>query len=423
MSPSAPALAGKRVLVTGGTGFVGSRLVERLVLAENARARVLVHRPASAARVARLPIEMIAGDVLRSADVERAVAGCEMVFHCAYGTSPDQAQQRRVNVEGTRNVLEACRRAKVTRVIHFSTLMVYGVSADGDLDESAPRRYFGNAYADSKLDAEKLVFDYARRYRLPAVVLQPTAVYGPFALQWTIHVLQKLQTGRVILIDGGDGLRNAVYIDDLVNAALLGAVREEAVGEAFLISGAVPVTWREFYRAFEAMLGLNDRLVDLPAAEAAALYRQAKKKRSALAELRAALVENQELRRRLLGCRELAWAARRLRRLFPGAWRRRLRNRLSANGQVGSPAATPLPLHLLDPAAIRFQTAKTRVRIDKAMHLLGYRPAFDFAHGVEITERWARWANLLDPAPPVLGTRGVQGSRFNVQGSRSQSSC
>ena len=248
MSVTGLALSGKRILVTGGTGFIGSRLIERLVLEENAEARVLVHHPAHAARVARLPVAIVQGDVLDAADLERAAEGCEMIFHCAYGTSPDETLQRRVNVEGTRNVFDAALGAKVKRVVHFSTLMVYGVTADGDLDETAPRRYFGNAYSDSKLDAEKLAFDYIRRHHLAVVILQPTAVYGPFALQWTQNVLEKMKTGRMILVDGGEGLRNAVYIDDLVSAALLAAVKEQAVGEAFLISGEAPVTWIEFYR-------------------------------------------------------------------------------------------------------------------------------------------------------------------------------
>src|SRR3970040_2189076 len=130
MSLTNLALSGKRILVTGGTGFIGSRLIERLALEGNAKARVLVHYPAHPARVARWPFEMIGGDVLNPADVERAAEGCEIIFHCAYGTSPDETIQRRVNVEGTKNVLYAGLRPKAKRIIHFSTLLVYGVTAD-----------------------------------------------------------------------------------------------------------------------------------------------------------------------------------------------------------------------------------------------------------------------------------------------------
>lgn len=415
MSATAGALANKRVLVTGGSGFIGSRLVERLVLEERAQARVLVHHPAKAARVARLPIELVRGDVLDSDGVDRAAAGCEIVFHCAYGTSADEAEQRRVNVDGTRNVLEACRRARVERLIHFSTLMVYGLTVGGDLDENAPRRHFGNAYSDSKLDAERLVLEYAQRRGLPAVILQPTAVYGPFAEQWTHQILERLKTGRLILIDGGDGLRNAVYVDDLVSAALLASVKQEAIGEAFLISGDAPVTWREFYSAFERMLGLSGRLVSLSAAEAEALYRKTKKTRGVVAEMRLLAAEHPEIKRRLFKTRELAFIARALRRLLSDRWRDRLKGRMAAAGNTGAPLAAGSRgdrLHLLDPPTIRFQASKTRVRIDKAERLLDYRPAFELSRGMALTERWARWANLLGPTHPVLAAFEDQGSRF-----------
>ena len=420
MTAGAATLAGKRILVTGGSGFVGSRLVERIVLEEQAKARVLVHHPGRAARVARLPIEIVRGDVLNEAEVERAVEDCDIVFHCAYGTSPDEAQQRRVNVEGTRHVLEACRRARVKRVVHFSTLMVYGLTADGDLDESAPRRYFGNAYSDSKLDAETLAFDFMRRHQLPVVILQPTAVYGPFAVQWTVQVLEKMKAGRLIMVDGGEGLRNAVYIDDLVSAAVLAAVKEQAIGEAFLISGNAPVTWREFYRGFERMLGLSDRLVNLSAAEARALYLKTQKARGLLAEMHLLAAEHPEIQRRLFKTRELAFLARALRRLLSDRWRDRLKGRMAAAGNTGAPLAAGSPgdrLHLLDPPTIRFQASKTRVRIDKAERLLDYRPAFELSRGMALTERWARWAHLLAPTHPVLAAFEDQGSRFKVKGS------
>jgi nucleoside-diphosphate-sugar epimerase len=404
MSLTGLALSGKRILITGGTGFIGSRLVERLVIEEAAKARVLVHHPANAARVARLPIEIARGDVLNAADVQRAVEGCEIIFHCAYGSAADEALQRRVTIDGTRNILDAGLRNQVKRIVYFSTLLVYGVTADGDLDETAPRRYFGNAYSDSKLDSEALAFDYIRRHRLPLVILQPTAVYGPFARQWTVQVLEKLKTGRLILVNGGEGLRNAVYVDDLVSAAILAAVKEKALGEAFLISGDAPVTWREFYRAHERMLGLSDRLMDLSAGEASALYRRAKKVRGVVAEMRVVTAEHPDLGRRLLRTRELAFAAKTLRRLIPDRLWQQLKSQLAVHGRIESRpgAVSQARPHLLGPAAIRFQAAKTTVRIDKARRILDYRPAFEFSYGMQLTEQWAHWANLLGPTRPVL---------------------
>jgi nucleoside-diphosphate-sugar epimerase len=354
--------------------------------------------------VARLPIETVCGDVLNATDVERAVEGCEIIFHCAYGAALDGSLQRLVNVEGSRNIFDAGLRAQAKRIIYFSTLLVYGVTADGDLDETAPRQCLGNAYSDSKLESENLAFDYIRQHQLPVVILQPTAVYGPFAPQWTVQVLEKMKTGRLILINDGEGLRNAVYVDDLVSAAVLAAVKENACGEAFLISGDAPVTWREFYRAYERMLGVSDRLMNLSAGEARALYLKAKKLKGVLAEMRALMAEHPDLRRRLLRTRELAFAARSMRGLLSDGLRRRLKDQLAVRGATasGAGAVSQARPHLLDPATIRFQAAKTRVRIDKAKRILDYRPAFGFTYGMQVTEQWARWANLLGPTHAVL---------------------
>ena len=177
-----------------------------------------------------------------------------MIIHCAYGTHGDAAERRAVTVDGTRNVLEAAVRAGVRRVVHLSTVMVYGVPSAPVLRETLPRRPSGDAYGDAKLEAEELAFRYHRERGLPVSIIQPTAVYGPFGLAWTERVLEQLRSGLVPLIDGGAGVCNAVYIDDVAEAVLLAAEREQAVGEAFLISGE-PITYRDFYERFAQMVG------------------------------------------------------------------------------------------------------------------------------------------------------------------------
>jgi len=99
--------SGKRVLVTGGTGFIGGRLVEKLVSCHDAKVRVLVRNYANAARIARMPIKMIHGDINNLEDVCNAVEGCDVVFHCAYGNSGSDNKRQEVNIEGTRNIAEA----------------------------------------------------------------------------------------------------------------------------------------------------------------------------------------------------------------------------------------------------------------------------------------------------------------------------
>ena len=399
VKPTQSDLSGKRVLVTGGTGFIGGRLVEKLVLECQADVRVLVRNFARASRIARFSIEMVHGDVTSPGDVEQAVAGCEVVFHCAYGNRGSKEMQRLVNVEGTRNVLEAALHARVERVVYLSTLMVYGATPDGDLDETTPRRYSGTVYADSKLDAEKIAFEYAKKHGLSVTILQPTVVYGPFAPVWTVDVLQRLKTEQMILVNGGNGLCNAIYVDDAVNAMLLAAVKEEAVGEAFLISDGQPVTWRDFYGRHARMLGTAE-MVSMSATELLKAYhaRKPRKTKGILKETLNILREEPLVRRRLLSTSEAATIGKIGRSLVPKQIQQSLKRRIKGNSKTNHQRTAPeegKSMRPMIPPVVRFYAAKTRVRIDKAKRLLGYQPVFDFESGMRLTEQWARWANLL----------------------------
>jgi len=257
-------LRGRRVLVTGGTGFIGGRLIEKLVLEQGAEVRVLVREFARASRIARFNLEMVHGDVTDAEAVRSAVRGCDVVFHCAYGNRGTEEEQRAVNVDGTEIVAREVLRAGIPRLVHVSTMAVYGQPSDGDVDETTAYLGPGDAYTQTKRQAERMVVEMSRREGLPAVVLQPTCVYGPYGLAFTIDPLRELRTRKVVLVNGGEGLYNGVYIDDVVNALLLAATEAGAVGEAFLISGDAPVSFREFYGAYERMLGRSSTISMLP---------------------------------------------------------------------------------------------------------------------------------------------------------------
>lgn len=385
-------LRGARVLVTGGTGFVGGRLVERLAGELGAEVRVLVRRFARAARVARFPVALRAGDVTDARAVAEAAEGCAVVFHCAYGTAGDPAEQRAVNVDGLRCVLDAAARDGA-RVVHVSTAAVYGTPRGEVLDEECPRPAGDDPYSSSKLAAEHLAEERARA-GAPVVVLQPTCVYGPWSPSWTIRILADLKARRVPLVDGGSGLCNAVHVDDVVAALLAAAEAPGAPGERFLVSGPEPVTWARFYRAHERMLGFEST-VALTLDEARARWEERVRRKSVLREALALLRAGSRARARLRASREVDLARRAARRVLPQGLRRALKARLRGPAGEAAPAGEK-PLLLLPPAALAFHAARARVSTAKAERLLGYRPAWGFERGMRSVEAWARWAGLLD---------------------------
>lgn len=348
-------LRGKRVLVTGGTGFIGARVVEKLILDHTAVPRVLARKLANAARVARFDVEIFPGDVTSRACVAKAMEGCEIVIHCAYGNEGDHRHQRAVNVDGTAIVASEALRAGVTRMVHVSTMAVYGGTPDGDVDESTPFADGGDHYSVTKREAEQILRDQYGGGALSFTIIRPTCVYGPYGLAFTIDPIQQLTNRQVVLINGGEGLCNAIYVDDLADGILLAAVEPAASCETFLMTGETPLTWRAFYGAYERLLG-RQSTIQMTAEEVRAYVRREAERK---------------------------------------AWEEELSERLRRIGVAHQIEPRPEPFRVPSEYGLAFYSARTRFRIDKAKRLLGFQPAVSFEEGIALTGQWARWAGLI----------------------------
>ena len=235
------------ILVTGAGGFLGGRVCEMLDGGGIASVRAGVRRWSSAARVGRLPVEIVPCDVRDLVQVERAVAGATAVVHCAVG-------DRAVTVDGTRNVLEASARHGVKRVVHISTIAVYG-EQEGDLDENTPVQHTGRSYGDAKIAAEEVCQSYADRQHV--TILRPTIVYGPFSQSWTIEFVSRLQTRPWPLpAEYCEGTCNLVYVDDVVGAILCALNGAQPSGGVYNVNGADRPTWNTYFHALNDALGL-----------------------------------------------------------------------------------------------------------------------------------------------------------------------
>ena len=340
MSAEPNTFSSRKVLVTGGTGFIRGRLVEKLILDRDVQVRVLVRDFSKAWRLARLSADLIQGDITDAGQVKKAVEGCDSIVNCAYGTTGTPEAKHSVNVQGTRNLLEAAVEFGVGRMVHLSTVMVYGDPFDGDLDESAKSVPYGNFYADSKLESEEATLDYAEKRDLSAVVLQPTVVYGPFAPTWTINVLRSLKAGRTILVNGGDGGCNTAYVDDLANAILLTLDRKEVRGRGIYHFRKRARHMERILRAPRGHAWLFRYCKHAGRRGAAYQQPQRQRTRSVVTETVALLRENSLLRERILGTREFTALRRMARFVTPAPVRQSIRGRFVGHHNGGKPAET-----------------------------------------------------------------------------------
>jgi nucleoside-diphosphate-sugar epimerase len=327
----------KRALVTGATGFIGSRTVE-VLQARGIAVRALCRHPfGTRTGAGATGVERVHGDVTRPETLARAVAGCDVVFHCAWGGT-SLADARRVNVDGTRHVVEAAAAAHVRRIVHLSSMAVHGTVRRPELTEEAPLVDRGDAYSVSKAEGERLALELGRARGVEVVALRPSLVYGPGSPFWLVEYFERVRDEHVTLVRGGAGLANLVFVDDVVDA-MLAAATAPVADVACLVSGERPVTWATYLGAFA-------RMCRKPLPRGVPLWR--------------------------------AWIEMHVMRVY------------------GTLAQRPRRLRAAD---VRLMAQRTAVRIDRARRLLAWSPATSFEAGMGICESWLRREGYLPPAP------------------------
>lgn len=254
-------LSGQTILVTGATGFIGGHIARRLLGVVRARVRVVARDPRKAEELAKLGAEVVRGDLGDMASLERAVQDVAAVIHAAAQVSsiPRRETFVETNRRGTENLLWAASKARIARVVHLSSVAVFGLVADGEITDRSPRAMSGDPYSDSKYDAEVAVERYSRERGLATTILRPSAVYGPGSAHWSVIPMKRIKKGKLFLIEEGQGLLNYVYIDNLVDAVVRALQKDAAAGEAFIVNDGA-VTWCEFMMAYARMAGITTRL-------------------------------------------------------------------------------------------------------------------------------------------------------------------
>jgi nucleoside-diphosphate-sugar epimerase len=260
-----------KVLVTGATGFIGTRLVQALIERGHtvrALSRQTTPKPppgfgwGNAGPLQSDRVQLVHGDITDRQSIARAIDGCDYVFHlAAYAKNwaPDRRTFYQMNVSGMRNVFDAARNAGVRRIVWTSTIVTFGPTLPGVVgNEDMPRvtqRCYTD-YEDSKVAAEADAFQYVAE-GLPVVIINPTRVYGPGHLtegNSLAQLIDEYDRGRVpVLLNKGVNVGNYVLVDDVVQGHIL-AMEKGRIGQRYILGGE-NASLREFFRAIDRASG------------------------------------------------------------------------------------------------------------------------------------------------------------------------
>lgn len=337
-----------KLLITGGTGFIGSRLSVRARASGHDIVVVgLTNTEGELRRLNELQamgIEVRVGALQDREFVRWVMAGCEAVVHLAaaqHESGVPDSYFRMVNVEGTRVLLDACLDLGARRVVYGSTIGVYGSAGDVALDEESPP-HPENIYGVTKLAAENLVRSHADR--LETIIVRISETYGPGDLR-LLKLFKAVQSGWFPMIGRGTNRRQPIHVQDLVRGLLLAVEHPTANGQTVLLAGPEALTTRDVVRQVAAALDRSVRSIDIPLwpLECAAYVLET--------VCRPLHVQPPLHRRRLDFYRKSFW----------------------------------------------FSTAK-------AKRLLGFEPMIPFAVGARDTAGWYRTERLLEPSPVSAAT-------------------
>lgn len=261
MSGPGQAPAGVAV-ITGAAGFLGRAFGAEL-RRRGFEVRGVDVRPGPSVTV---------GDVSRPGSWTALLTGADLVVHAAAITaeSGDPATFWRVNVEGTRTVLEQAGRAGAGRVLHLSSTVVHGARFADGADETAPVRMTGNPYTDTTVAAEHQALLAHAAGEVAVTVVRPADVYGPHSQWWTVRPVELLRRNLLVLVDGGAGILSPTYVDDAISGALAAALAPAGAGQVFHVTGGQAVTVGEFFDCYARMLERTIRSVPALAAKALA---------------------------------------------------------------------------------------------------------------------------------------------------------
>jgi nucleoside-diphosphate-sugar epimerase len=353
--------------ILGAGGFIGNRLAEYLILNDIAQPRPIVRSVRSLARVSRFEVDCRIADARDEAVLVDAIRETDAVFHCVVGDF-------KTNVESIETTYRACRRAKVQRLVYLSSAVVSGYAFTPGTDEKSSlslcaRRGYRDEYQKSKILAEQRLVELSRDGTVGTVVLRPAVVYGPRSTHWTLRIAQDLLASRSFLVNGGTGICNAIFVDNLVEAMVLCAEHPAASGHTFFVNDSDLVTWGRFYKSIGEAIGVDLATVRfIHQSQASAVPLRERTIALVLAAARSAIVRKLVARLKTNPNGQAALAA--------------------VKFYLEAASTGPRP----DPQLIAMQTCRSRLNTERIERSIGYRPRWSFSEGAEKSALWLQFA-------------------------------
>lgn len=244
-----------RIGIVGASGFVGHRAVEMLHVEGNTEVRAIVHSQNSLEKLPHQKLDCRIANSFDQSSLESAFQGCDVIIQSILG-SPGLIRGSIVPT------YKAAQKVGVRRIIYLSSMIVHTSAPAPGTTEATPPIVNQPSFPThiAKIDAERKLLQLRQKGSVEVVIFRPGIVFGPRS-RWVMELANQLVQGTAYLIDGGQGICNSVYVDNLIHGMRLALTAKEADGEAFFVGDRERVTWYDFYRPFAEAFGVD--LTDL----------------------------------------------------------------------------------------------------------------------------------------------------------------
>jgi len=247
---------GSKVLITGATGFVGSRLAEILSIQFGCEVYAMVRDYSRAVKLSHLPIRFIYGDLINDTWKKQLPAKIDYVFHCAYGSSGSGQEREKTDLSGTKNLLNIVAACTPQKFVFLSSVSVFEQKNTGVIDEAGSLKPMDD-YGRNKLGVEKLIADECRKLNIRYCVFRPSAIIGPGAPSYVNRIIREIRSHIIVFVHQGEGKLNWIFIDDVVGAMINATCISKSDSKTYVLSNPQPLTYIEYYRTLALSMGEN----------------------------------------------------------------------------------------------------------------------------------------------------------------------